>query len=287
MTKAPSEQWLDLVNAGMAKDGTPHRGRPWRAWSLWVQETGVALELEHSDVRRIFEWFAANTKTSSQLLGPTYLGVFYYDAEFWPLLVPIAFGTVRLDPIESLRSMPGPVVSRMVKDASAVALLTNVFTDSVEVAFHVDEALRTACSSEFCRSLLESAYQTLRGVVPLLLMSRPSPKAMQASRFATEIFLKAFLAAKDGLTETMAREKPYRHRLDPLAKRCLEIAPASGFSQVHKRVRIFPPVEERYQNVDWKGAELWDGYAVALLAAATVVRILTGQDSLPAFAVGS
>jgi len=283
MTRVPSEKWLEALNAQMAKDGTAHRGRPWRAWLLWAQETGAPLDLEHPDVRRIFEWFAANTKTSSQLLGPMYLGAFYYDAEFWPLRVPIVFGTVRLDLVELLSSMPRAVVSRMTTDPAAVAMLMNVFADSVDVAFHFDDAQRSACYSEFGRSLMKSAYNTLRGVAPLLLMSVPSPNAIQASRFAAEIFLKAFLAAKDGLTETTAK-KLYGHCLDRLAARCLEIAPNSDFGQVLSQVGVFPPVEERYQSIEWKGANLWDAYATALLTAATVVRILTGQDSRPAFA---
>lgn len=286
MAKAPSQEWLERVNTAMANSGTGHRGRPWRAWSLWAQETGNALDLAHPDVRFIFEWFAANTKASSQVLGPMYLGAFYYDAEFWPLSVPIAFGTVRLSPVESLASMPQPVVARMSMDIAAMTLLMNVFADCVDVAFYIDEAQQVGCSSKFCRSLLESAYDTLRTLAPLLLMSRPSPKAMQTSRFATEIFLKAFLAATDGLTESTAK-KPYGHRLDLLAKRCLEVAPKSEFDQVFAKAVLFPSVDERYQNSDWQGAELWDGYRIALLTAATVVRMLTSQDTRAGFTKSS
>src|SRR5688500_20304175 len=91
MGKVPSQEWLERVNTEMANAGTAHRARPWRAWSLWAQETGSALDLEHPDVRLIFEWFAANTKTSAQVLGPMFLSVFYYDAEFWPRAIPACF----------------------------------------------------------------------------------------------------------------------------------------------------------------------------------------------------
>jgi hypothetical protein len=172
------------------------------------------------------------------------------------------------------------------KDISAMTMLMNVFADSVDVALHIDEAQRAGCSVELCRSLLESAYHTLRGVPPLLLMPLPSPKAMQASRFASEIFLKAFLAAKDALTEEIAK-KSYGHRLDLLAKRCRDVAPSSDFDQVLGQAGLFPPVEERYQNTDWKAADLWSGYRTALLTAATVVRKLTGQDARAGFRVNS
>jgi len=89
------------------------------------------------------------------------------------------------------------------------------------------------------------------------------------------MFLKAFLARFDGLTEEQARDrKKYSHNLSKLLERILAIAPNPIFQEAQARLQLLPAVDDRYAGKKYPGSELWAAYKVAQCVAAEVIRAL-------------
>jgi hypothetical protein len=103
---------------------------------------------------------------------------------------------------------------------------------------------------------------------------------------ATEMFLKAFIANKTGMTDEEAR-KQIGHNLEKALKRCLEIDPQSELHAIHSALGEFPDIADRYKETEKTVWELWRMYGMAQYSGATVVRALSGHDSRPQLMVFS
>jgi hypothetical protein len=273
----PSDEWLEKINAKFSAEGTPHRQRPWLAWKQWAVESGQTLGLSDPLVKRIFAWFKENTKEGSQLIGNLYLGALYHDAEMWPVVLRPFYGSAELRPLEALPSMPDRIKQRLAANAGAMRDLMSAWTDCLELGLRAENVRDDPTLGTFTRQLLTSGGETLSAAGELLLLRNPNPKALGNARMATEIYLKAFLAAKNGQTDETAK-KDYSHSLRKLMRRVLEISPGSEFAAIEPRLVIFPPNEEKYESNPWPTHTLWEGYSTALHTAATVLRLLTGED---------
>lgn len=273
----PSNEWLERMNAQLGAENVPHKTRPWEAWTRWGAESGHVLGLSDPEAKRIFAWFRENTKAGSQQVGPFYVGAFYYDAEFWPIELPIVFGTAVLKPLDWLPTMLDSLKTRLHNTEPYWTGYVETFADCLDVSLLAAKASQDSILPQFARQLLASGGDMLSAAAELLLLKHPNPKALQDARMATEMFLKAFLVAKDGLTEKQVKDE-YSHNIAKAMKRALVLAPGSDFAQMEPELSVFPPIEERYESNKWPNGTLWKGYAVALRTAATVLRLLTGED---------
>src|ERR1041385_6157082 len=100
MTKENSyvltDEWLEQINEELRKKDVPHKRRPGEAWGEWSKYVGVPTSLGDEDVKKIFDWFEKNTKAGSQYIGPMYVGSLYYDSCFWPIVIPVVAGGVKV-----------------------------------------------------------------------------------------------------------------------------------------------------------------------------------------------
>src|SRR5687768_12327796 len=105
MTLEPSDSWLHAANERYRAADTPPKQRPWLAWSDFAREREVTIDSTHPIVKRIFSWFRANTQEGSMSMGPLFRAAYYFDTSFWPLDIPVVFGTVALDLFSRLTTM--------------------------------------------------------------------------------------------------------------------------------------------------------------------------------------
>lgn len=149
-----TEEWLEKINEGFRKDDIPHRQRPWLAWREWAKHTGLPISLGDDVVKRIFAWFEKNTKAGSQYIGSLYTGALYYDSCFWPVLIPVAFGRIRLDARDALKTMPEAIVQRLWRDRIEVAQYASLFADCIDYGFGIDELRKNNSFGGFTHELL-------------------------------------------------------------------------------------------------------------------------------------
>lgn len=149
--------------------------------------------------------------------------------------------------------------------------------ECLDYGFGIDH-LFSSPPNEFAEQLLTSADQRLNATATLLTMDRPNASSLESSRMATEMFLKAYLAAISRLTEAEAK-RDIGHNLEEALNRCLSANPQSELDALRKDLLVFPDVGNRYRGADPPLGILWKAYEVAQFTGATVCRSLTGRDS--------
>ena len=273
-----TEAWLRQIDAQFEKDRVPPKQRPWLAWQEWIKQTGQPV-LSSDDVRnRIFAWFERNTKSGPQYIGPLYIGAFYHEARFWPVIVPLVLGRVQVSAWDALKTMPAPVMKSLWREQTEVREYAAHWANCIDYGFGITEVIRQLGSNDFAQELLKSGNQQMKAVVSLLLDGdRPNSKAIEVSTLATEIFLKAFLAARAALTEAEAKKK-IGHNLAEALRRCAAVDPKSELLTIETSLDVFPDIGERYKGTDQPLGVLWRAYEITQFTATTVCRSFTRRD---------
>ena len=132
-----TDEWLEQINEELRKKDVPHKRRPWDAWREWSKHVGVSTSLADEDVKKIFEWFEKNAKAGSQYIGPMYVGSLYYDSCFWPIVIPVVAGRVKLDASKSLRTMPEPIKARLMRDRDSFINYAAIWADCADYGFGI------------------------------------------------------------------------------------------------------------------------------------------------------
>ncbi len=272
----PDEAWLEQMNKAFSDNDVPHRKRPWEAWREWSMQTGVSIGMGDPCVKRIFKWFEAHSPEGSQQIGSLYVGTFFFDAAFWAVKIPVIFGMVKVNATDSLSKMPDTIKARLLKGTDAREGYIATFADCVDYGLGIGELIKDGDTS-FYQRLIHAGDQQLQSSVSLLLERNPNPKAMESTRMATEMFMKAYLAREAGLTEATAK-RPLGHNLESALDQILQFENGSELAALRADLLLFPPVEDRYQGGDKAAADLWRGYRTAQSVATTVVRKFSGRD---------
>ena len=273
----PTEEWLENINKELRKRDVPHKRRPWDAWMEWSKYIGAATSLNDEDVKKIFDWFEKNTKTGSQYIGSMYVGSLYYDSCFWPIVIPIVVGIVELDATKSLRTMPDSIKSSFLRDQDALIIYKTIWADCADYGFGIEEVVKDKSIGAFGEELFRSGNQQLNATFTLLHEDTPNPKSMESARMGTEMFLKAYLAAKVGLTENEVKDE-IGHNLKKALDSCLAVDNQSELQNIRSDLSCFPEIGDRYKGTYKTPGELWQGYKVAQFTGATVVRAFTDRD---------
>jgi len=272
-----TEEWLEKTNESFSKSDVPPGQRPWLAWGKWAKFIDKPVAMNDEVVAKIFSWFEKNTKAGSQQIGPMYTGVYYYDSCFWPIFVPIVYGTVTINVLDSLKTVPENVAKRIWADHDKLKEYVSVWADCFDYAFGFDDLQKTGTRGQFAQDLLNSGGQQLNATVALLLEKTPNSKSMESARMSTELFLKTLLAAKAGMTEKEVKNK-IGHNLEEALNACLAVDANSELRTILPNLKLFPGVEDRYKGTEKTPKELWRGYAVAQFVGTAVVRMLSGRD---------
>jgi len=120
-----------------------------------------------------------------------------------------------------------------------------------------------------------AASRHLASATAALLGSPPSPKALEDSRLAVEIAIKAVLILKFGYTDSML-QKQFRHGLGLLRDELLKVKPDLDFTEAD--LAVYPEISARYGDIAEDRDRLWKGYALAVSIVATGFEII--QDEM-------
>lgn len=280
-----TDEWLEQINEELRKKDVPHKRRPWDAWMEWSKHVGVSTSLGDEDVKKIFEWFEKNAKAGSQYIGPMYVGSLYYDSCFWPIVIPVVAGRVKLDASKSLRTMPDSIKARLMRDRDSFINYAAIWADCADYGFGIEEVIKNNSIGAFGQELFRSGNQQLNATVTLLHEDIPNPKSMESARMATEMFLKANLAGKIGLTEKEAKDK-IGHNIEKALDRCLAVDTQSELQVIRPGLSCFPEIGDRYKGTDKTASELWQAYQIAQFVGTTVVRAFTDRDVRKTLRIG-
>jgi hypothetical protein len=276
-------EWLERFNERVGREGVPHAGRPLLAWLDWCKETGATFGIDNPKAQEIFTWFEARSPAGSLLIRPIFTGAFYFDAYFWPVVIPKLYGAQILDAGNALVTMPDTVKARLFTNVELLEDFKALWADCLDYGPGVLSLNPWGSVEHFWQRMLLSGDRKLRSAVGDLCCEKPGENAMQSSREACEMFLKAFLARDHGLTEEEARNpKKFYHHLSKILDRILEVAPSPIFSEAKVRLDKFPTVDDRYAGKPYANSDLWNAYKLGQAVAAEVIRSFTMLNNIRA-----
>lgn len=271
-------EWLKKLNEELRAAGIDHRRRPWEAMRRYSIEFKTSFSLPSPIADEIFSWFKAYEPLGASEIGPLYQSVYYYDAAFWPVSIPHFLGTVRLNALDCLQDMPTAVKSDLTSANRSAWDYIVFWADCVDYAAGVNDLLKRKDVDERGLQFLAAGDQELRSSVSLLKERRPNARAILTSRMATEMFLKAFIAFRAGLTDKEARA--LNHDLDACFDRFIEVSRYTHWAHVKNRLAVYPAIAARYEEQSHPPTALWEGFALAQSFGTVLAREMTGRNLL-------
>ncbi|MCE5306073.1 MAG: hypothetical protein LLG20_00365 [Acidobacteriales bacterium] len=270
------EDWLNEFNARMSQQGIPHIRRPFLALMEWTSTYQCTIFNGSAAERRLFQWFYDRSPVGAHNVPRKYVGPFYFDSTFWPMWVPQIYGiNVELN-LADFIDMPEAVKDSMFRSIDVATQYKSTWADCSDYSYGLDD-VRFSAEPMASKPFLVSATQQLSAAASLLLQRPAEGRAMEASRMAVEMFMKAYLCIHHGFTKEEA--VAYKHRLGDLRNAIHsrdaqgEIAAITG-----QHLAIFPAaVGERYEGKEYGNVNLWHAYRVALYSGACVARIISNR----------
>ncbi|NTU49682.1 MAG: hypothetical protein HGA87_02090 [Desulfobulbaceae bacterium] len=270
--------WLENLNKKYRSQDVHPAKRPLDAISEWSLFTRREVRLDSDEAKFILNWFKNNTKPGSQAMGPYFKGLYYFDAEFWELLIPMVYGCAKLDLFYSFPSMPDGIKEALKANKNKLHECGAVWIDCLDYAYGYGDIVDCASKDRVSLGMLKSGNKELTATVSLTLEKRPNGKAVESARMGTEIFLKSLLIEKAGWTEAEVKSK-IGHDLHKAVEECKGFMVDIEVSWMKAMVARFPSIHARYQGQDIEPRKIWEAYLTVQSTASMVMRILSGRDN--------
>jgi hypothetical protein len=275
------DAWLNSTNARYRAEEVPPRQRPFRALSDFSREFKYAFLIDSPIANSITDWFYKNSAPGAHAIGSRFTGAYFFDAYFWPLHIPIGYGSrLPIDVFDCLKTMPQPVKELVHQSPQDLWNLVLYWADCIDYGYGIDDIRKLGKFNEKALTFINNGDQELTGAIAQLILPRPNLKAILALRLACEIFLKALLIQERNLTDD-SQLKKLSHKIEGIAAECFEETNIPEFDVVRNSADVFPPVSDRYDGTERKLSEVWDALCVTQIAATAVIRRYTDRDMRP------
>jgi hypothetical protein len=278
--------------------------RPFRALAEWAARNGQSpqegdLLLSHVGRpvwQQIDAFFFSCTKLAEDRIKPLGRTAYYCDSGFYEMRLFQMYGgrgpTTVVNPLACLsETMPAPLLHDLAQNEPTFRDYLDHFGHCID-SFQSYELVIRMIKTTAGRGFLTSSQRHLNSCVADLLDTPPNPLAAGNARFAFESALKGLLAEVTDLTTAEARSK-FSHNLDTLIDatigQCADVLDAKDLalfiavakdSKLKSELRqLFPDVRARYEDTALIDRRVWQCYAAAQHALATVLRTLGGNDS--------
>jgi len=273
-----SEEWIANLNTEFRAAGIDQRRRPWEAIRRYSKEFNASVDLSSEVAKTIFKWIEAHSKPGAHQIGSLYEAVYFYDSQFWVVSIPITYGTVQLNALDSLHDMPESIKQEMMAVHRQAWDFSIYWANCLDYGMGIVDLRKMQGLNEFGSQLLMSADQELRAATSILSQHRPDPRAILNCRMALEIFFKSYVALKKGLSQNQA--KAIGHNLNKGLDRFIEASGLDDWERTRNLLTVFPEIHDRYKEQDITLKRLWDGYSLAHSVGAVIIREFTDRNTL-------
>lgn len=272
-----SENDLEKLNEEFRNENIEHRRRPLEAIKRISDRENKSINMASEEVDFIYEWFKSRSKPGTHEIGYLHRGVYYFDSTFWCVGINIGYGMVALKPLDALVDMPTNIKNDLCNDRNKSKNYMLFWADCLDLAYGYDDICKNSSFDQFGRKLLDSGYGELSSATLLLLENIPNRRAILYCRTASEMFLKSFIALKEGLTDRQARS--YGHNLETAFDKVSEIANATLPEDLKDTLNIFPDISSRYQGQDdINNNKLFLAFCAAQSLGAVIAREFTDRN---------
>jgi hypothetical protein len=188
---------------------------------------------------------------------PMHIGAFMFRDVFFPLRIPVIFGTVGINPIELLNDITDSQKEWLFSNQQSSLKFLDQVIDLMDFVYGFHDIGAEQVPN---KTLIwwHKAKQQLEAAAATVLGSFDKDAVIQNCCIATELLLKGALMAKiEGITEKELANKKYGHNLENLVNKTAEQLPTFDKETVLSVVNQFPDyVKSRYEAEKFSRLEL-------------------------------
>lgn len=273
----PLTQWLEEKNIEYREKDIPHKQRPFRAIQDFSDEFRCSFDFSSKESKQIFDWFEKNSPKGTHEAGPMFQGAFFYDSIFWPIYIPIIFGTVSLDAYKSLGTIPTRCIQEIHTNQVYQDCYLSTWADCIDYIINYGAMINDRTMSNLANEMIRSAHKELTASTSLLLNCSPEDKSIESCRMSIEMNLKSIIIQQLNWDEKKIR-KEISHNIIKAAQIVSDTIVNQRMEVLSKKYSIFPDINERYKGKKYTLKDLWEGYSVAIGTAAACSRVYGTSD---------
>lgn len=227
------------------------------------------------------QWMKERCKADIDSIKPMALLSFFYDTEFWKISIPLIYGQVKLNPLDSLTDMPDYLKKILSENLEDYDNFISLWIDAIDLTYGLQE-LRYQDkdeTKEFAKGLLLSGVQNLNAVTASLLFTESKNNQITMSlRIAIELFIKSYLIFKKDLRDDKDAQKKVGHDLKKGLNRIKKISPHLVIDEYLSILDLLPDISKRYEPQDNNLGYIPICYQLALYLASIITRSMTDRN---------
>lgn len=270
--KQKINSWLDGINKELDEQEILDEHKSKIATWEWNKQKKELKFLNQVGESYIKGWFDDKIEYNVKKIGPEFIGCYFYDFHFWPVIIPLIYGRIKWEPWYSFKSIPPKLLNKILNDSSKYKDLVSFYIICDLYGRRIKRFLNYSGYSRF----LKSANDHLKSTITLLLRNEPSSNSIQSSRMSVELFLKSYIDLTIGLTTSKA--KRIGHNLMDCLSECLKIDKNNPLKYLKDSYASFPDISDRYEGTDYSYDDMWKAYHCAQQTGAIICRSFTFQN---------
>ncbi len=154
MNQGELELWLSVKNSEYRSRDVAPKTRPFLALSDLSVELQSSILFNSPLANSVCDWFEENTKADAHWIGPLFAGVYFYDASFWKLTIPLVYGSTKINALDLLADLPPEMKMGFKQDNRELWEYAMCAADTTDYAFGFEQVLTRKVESELVLQLL-------------------------------------------------------------------------------------------------------------------------------------
>lgn len=273
-----TEDWLIKTNIELSKNNIKHLARPMAAISAYAKEFKIPVGFNSQIALKISDWFKSNTRQDTGLMAALFESTYFYDGEFWVLDIPFFWGSVKLEPFNSLKNMPDSIKERLINDSDYSIDFVRHWANCFDLGLGYNEISQTMYNIRFGLGFFKAGIEELQSAATLLREHKLNSRILQNSRMAVEMFFKSYAALRNKLNDEEARK--ISHDLTKGLEKLVIISGNQKYTSIASELSVYPLIKDRYVAQNASTIDLWNAFRLAQKIGAIVARELSSFDAL-------
>ncbi len=238
------------VDDELIQNGLEPFQRPSQAYLIIAQrlKPGSSATLEYDPLfNAVNQIYKELYRPVDLYMPPMYVGAFMFRDVFFPLRIPLIYGSPGINPVDFLTDVPETQKRWLFNEQQVGLTFFDQVIDVMDFVYGLDDLEKIGQVPEKTVEWWYLAKQQLEAAVATLLGSFNKYAVIQNCCIATELLLKGALLAK-GIDEETLKYKPYGHNFENLVNKTAELVPSIDQEMLLFTVRQLPDyINSRYE----------------------------------------
>lgn len=235
--------------------------RPLHTYSTITQrlKPGSSITLEHDPLfNAVNQIYKELYRLTDLVMPPIHIGTFMFRDVFFPIRIPVIFGSLAINPVDFLIDVPNTQKRWLFNDQKTALTFLDQVIDLIDFTYGLDDLKKMGKLPSKTVEWWDLAKQHLEAAAAILLGSFNKYAVIQNCCLSTELLLKGSLMAKGVDEKTLAdNKKGYGHDLKNLVNKTADYLPNLNRETLLFVVQQLPHyVQSRYETQNFSRLDL-------------------------------